>query len=261
MSGKTILIIVLIPLALAVPVILVKLVVQDKDPTLPLELLRPYEVVTAEYYGVRLDDKAGPSDTVYVLLRSIDDLYKAAEAPTSKAQIQGVRRQREIEIACAAPKAILNSFRQTGIPIQGDVTEQKVILRTILAWSRALGYYVGGFGLDHRDTWQVSVDRSVPNEPAKATVRFVAKENNFDTEVEVSLAREADRWRIYRVMVSPVMPRIPVPTQPAAVARPSPAASAPAPGAAKPASRSAAVQPRPSTPAPARSTTTQAGKR
>lgn len=210
MSGKTVLVFVMVPLALAVPVILVKLAVREHDPTVKAELLRPYEVVTAEYYGVRLDEKATPSEVVYVLLRSVKDTFKEGDAPTRAEQLEGVRRCQQIQFAVAGPQSILDSYHKSGIPPVGDSLNQKLILKTVLAWSRVVGFYVDGLNLSSVEASKKWMHETISTpasdkEPATATVRFKAKKNGFETGVLVRLAREKDRWRIVRVLLTPGM--------------------------------------------------------
>ncbi len=247
MSVKTILVIVLVPVALAIPMVLVRLVVRDKDMAAPRELVRHYGVATAEYYGVRLDEKASPRDVVYVLLRSVEDLYEVADAPVRQEQVEGVRRVQEIQLALAAPEAIVDVYVKMGTPIKNDTVRNRLVLRTVLPWARMLGYYVGGMGLERRASWQESIDKSDPTGPAKATVNLTAKKDAFETQIIVKLAKESNRWRIYGVDLAPVMPKGAKPPPAVAVTRPGPTRPA-----SKPAVRPVAKPPKPSTrPAPA----------
>ena len=259
MSGKTILVIVLIPLAVAVPVVLVKMVVKDVDPMLPPELLRHYEVVTAEYYGVRLDEKASPRDVVHVLMRSVQEGLEKAEAPTGQEQSEGVRRTREIQLALAAPNTIVGEYVRQRYPVKTERARRKLVLHTVLSWGRTLGFYADSIGLTPSDRkgWQESVDRSDPNGPARATIHFTAQRDDSETRVIVNLARESNRWRIHRVFLAPAMPTIPDSVL-RAVTRPatSKATTAPAvttkPKATKPPTQpSVKVQPKPAVVKPA----------
>ncbi len=252
MSGKTILVIVLIPVAVAVPVVLVKMVVKDVDPLLPPELLRHYEVVTAEYYGVRLDEKASPKDAVCVLIKSVQEALEKAEAPTRQEQSEGVRRTREIQLALAAPNTIVGEYVRQRYPVKTERARQKLVLHTVLAWGRALGFYANSIGLSPSDqkAWQESIDRSDPNGPARATIQFPAQRDDSKTRVIVNLARESDRWRIHRVFLAPVIPTIPesvlrTVTQPTA-SRPTPTPAATTkPKPTKPPMQPSKVQPKP----------------
>jgi hypothetical protein len=226
MSGRNILVVVLVPVALAVPVVMVKMLVKDIDPILPNELLRHYEVVTADYYGVRLDEKASPRDVTYVLLRSIEDGAKAVAAPTPKEQVPALRQAREIQLAVAAPQTILQYYQQAGYPVEGSMTEEKVILGAVLGWSRLLGYYVGGLGLDRREAWTEMIEPSSSGPSAKAVVLLEASKDQFKTGVIVRLAREADRWRIYMVTFGDLRPRPPEAVRPPVATGPSPAGPA-----------------------------------
>jgi hypothetical protein len=221
MSGRNILVVVLVPVAVLVPVVMVKMLVKDVDPILPNELLRHYEVVTADYYGVRLDEKATPRDVAYVLLRSIEDGAKAVGAPAPAEQVRGLRQARETQLAVAAPQTILQFYQQAGYPMEGSMAEEKVILKAVLGWSQLLGYYVGGFGLDHREAWTEMIEPSSHAPSPKAMVLFEAKKNEFKTGVAVRLAREADRWRIYMVNFADLRPRPPGATTAPAATGPS----------------------------------------
>ncbi|MBN1342760.1 MAG: hypothetical protein JXQ73_08785 [Phycisphaerae bacterium] len=211
MSGKNILLIILVPLALAVPVILVKVVVRDTDPTIPEELLRNYKVGTVEYYGVRLDEKASPRDVVYVLLSAVKDNFEAAKAPTRQEQSEGVRKAREIQLAVAAPTGIMDLFLKGGAVLPGKDPEkerEKLILRTVLGWARTVGFYVDGIDLSRRDTWLESIDKSNQGGPERATVRLEASKGRFQTVIVVQLIKESAHWRIYLVTLGSKMPRI-----------------------------------------------------
>lgn len=214
MSGKTILVFATVPVALVVPIILVKLAVRENDPTVKAELLRPYEVVTAEYYGVRLDEKATPSEVVYVLLRGVKDTFKAGEASSRIEQLEGVRRCQQIQFAVAGPQSILESYNKSGIPLVSDTFNQKLILKTVLAWSRVVGFYVDGLDLSSVEASKKWMHETISaptsdEERATAMVRFKAKKDGFETGVLVRLAKEKDRWRIIRVLLTPdVLPEI-----------------------------------------------------
>ncbi len=203
MSGKTLLVVILVPLALAVPIVLVKLVVRDKDQTVPVEMLRSFEVATVEYYGVRLDEKATPRDVVRVLLAGVKDIYKAADAPTRQEQSEGVRRGQEIMIALAAPQAVADNYIKSGIPIKTEQAKQKLVLRTILSWPRALGYYIDGDRWNQPDTWQETIRKAEPDQPAQAVVHFETQQKASRAQVVVNLTRESDHWRINRVTLAP----------------------------------------------------------
>jgi len=222
MSGKNIVVVALVPVALLVPVVLVKLLVKQSDPFLPPELLRHYEVVTAEYYGVNLDAKATPRDVTYVLLRSIEDGSKAAVIPDREQQIDGLRRAREIQLAVAAPQTILNHYLQAGYAVEGEMAEERLILNVVLSWSRMLGYYAGGFGLDHREKWVEVYEPSPSGPPTRALVQLEANKGEFKTGVVVRLARESDRWRVYMVNYGDLPARPVVATTSAPVTRPAP---------------------------------------
>jgi hypothetical protein len=269
-AGRTILVILLVPVALAVPVILVKMVAKQTDPTLPAELLRRYEVVTTEYYGVRLDEKAAPRDVAYVLLRSIEEGAAAANAPTSQQQIEGLRKAREIQLATAAPIGILQYLGANRAELtDADTNAQELVLRMVLSWSRMLQYYIGGFGLNRSDARQ-EIHEAVPTgQPPRAIVRFPAVKNPYRTQVVVRFIREADRWRIYAVNLTDLPTTAPavVPRSRPAVAPPMAPATRAKPGAPAVAPASVPASPPPAAPSvPAsaaqtsRPATSQAGK-
>jgi len=254
MSGKNILVVALVPVALAIPVLLVKLVVRQSDPLLPLEHLRQYEVVTAEYYGVRLDEKASPRDVAYVLLRSIREGAHAAHAPKGQDQTNGLRQAREIQLATAAPGAILQRGQQLGYPMTEDMGPERFILNKVLSWSRMLTFYADAYDLEKRSTWLETVGPTAEN-ATQATVRLQATRDAFGAQIIIGLIRESNRWRVHAVLLTAPAAA----SQPASLPRPAKPASAPAvvPAPAKPASapataRSAAVPA--SVPAPAATT-------
>jgi len=252
MSGKTVLVLVLIPLALAVPVILVKLVVKDTDRLVPVELLGHYEAAPVTHYDVRLDEKASPRDVVYVLLKSVRELYTVAETSTRTEQVEGVRRAQEIQLSLAAPKGIVRAYVENGLAIKTEGDKQRLVLRSVLAWGRTVGYYVDDMKLDDRGSWKESIDTSNPSGP-QAIVLVPAKKGDFLATVAVYLTKEANLWRIVKVTLAPSMTKLsrrpilttlPVPTTKAAP----PAKPAPAPKAA-PASKPA-TKPAPKPPTP-----------
>ncbi len=257
-SFRNILVIVAIPIALLVPVLLVKLAVSDKDPTLPTEHLRHYEVVVDEYYGVRLDQKAHPRDVAYVLLKAIEENFAAAEAPGRVQQLEGVRRAREIQIACAAPEGILRDYESKGLTLDektSELNKQKLILKAILPWAQKLGYYVGALKLDDRDTWHVSTQEASDDRPAMATVRFRTDKDDSKVQVSVHLTKEKDLWRVYRVDVDPIVAKLKLTpdaaqTQPSATRPATAPKTPPAKAPEKPAPKPVAEKQAPTKPAP-----------
>ncbi len=233
MSGKNILVVILVPVALAIPVVLVKMLVKQTDPFLPVELLRRYEVVTAEYYGVRLDEKASPRDVAYVLLRSIEDGAKAAEAPTRQEQSTGLRNAREIQLAVAAPLGILHDLLGLRAETPDTRSGQERILTSVLSWSQMLQFYCGGFGLDQHEAWEERIDPGQAGQTDRAVVRLVATKNGYKTMVLVRFVREAGRWRIFAVQPLEVPATMPT-TRRVTITPQTVPAPAPAPGAEPP---------------------------
>lgn len=103
-------------------------------------------VGTVEAYDVRLDESAAPQQVAYVLLRSLADDVRAAQAFQHDRQGEALERTFALAAYSEIERRILQTYG-TGVKWQDDRRNREVF-RVVNGWAPIVAHYVASFDTD-----------------------------------------------------------------------------------------------------------------
>lgn len=188
----------------------------------PTEDVPPAKVTSVTHYGLTLDESASPQQVAYVLLRSLAEDVRAAQAHKTEEQKQAALVTWSLAAPSEIERRILDTLRKTA----KDPTKYKSlgakrdqeIHRIVNLWASIVAFYVGSFDTDAASAiGRMNVSQPRENE---AVVLYEAwpdpptpqEEFNRHHLIRVELVKEpgdAEKqyWRVARVSFQPIIPR------------------------------------------------------
>jgi hypothetical protein len=185
----------------------------SSEEDIPPAVVKP---VTA--YGLTLDNKATPQEVAFVLLRSIADDVKAAQAYDTKAQKTSLRITHSLA-ACNTIAARLGlSDAQAGPSSSKAGLRDRKLYAFVKDWAPIVAHYVSSFDTDPqaaarrmevrgRTQKSLHIYYDVSHDPAE-TDPAKRQTTTIDIELVQEQADGLSYWRVAKVVFAPPKPRV-----------------------------------------------------